>query len=285
MNSYPSYRYAYFLWFVLLGMLILYSIFHHLNFQVGPLGALWAKYTVRRRIIRTNQNPNSKLAGAGAGGGVPEKKAKTRKQRTFIWPSYAQVLSIGLMSVTVALFCVIGADYLAAGSGVWDLGTSFSKREVTSYLTKRADVVQVNYNIGKAWWTAGGRTGLIAIALFPLVILLVLKAPPFAIFSLRIFTHLFNDKLVLMHKWAGRLIWFITTIHVVLWTIQLFISERGNGSTRSVWFYMWGFSRFRWATVAYAAMTGMVVTSTKWFRQKQFEVSRTHWYKSGHRAD
>jgi hypothetical protein len=200
-----------------------------------------------------------------AGGGIPGAKAKARQQRSWIWPSNAQVISIALMSVVIAVFCLIGNDYLAANSGTWDLGTSFQRRAVPP-------VQKANYNIGKTWWTAGGRFGLIAFAMFPLVILFALKAPPFAIFSLRVFTHLFSDKLALMHRWAGRLIWLITTIHVVLWTVQLFKDQRGNGSNRAVWFFMFMYSKFIWAIVGYAAMTAMVATSIKWVRQKYFEV-------------
>ena len=78
-----------------------------------------------------------------------------------------------------------------------------------------------HYTIHKAWWTVAGRTGLVTFALFPLCVLFALKAAPFAIFALPYTTQFSFDKLSTMHRWVGRLIWFLTFTHVVSWSIQL----------------------------------------------------------------
>lgn len=267
----PSYRYAYFLWFVLFALVLVYSLLHHLNFRIGVIGGLWGKYGMRRLVIRTKHAPSSSKGTPRLGSGVAAEKARFRRHRNWIWPSNAQIISVALMSISIAVFCVIGNDYLAADSGTWDLGTSFEKRMV---LAKRASasVTLPNYNIGKSWWTSGARFGLIAFAMFPLVVLLALKSAPFAVFSLRIFTHLFSDKLALLHQWSGRIIWLLTTVHVVLWTVQLFQDSRGNGSDRAAWFFMFLYDKFIWAIVGYAAMSALVLTSLKSFRQRHFEI-------------
>ncbi|KAJ9090746.1 hypothetical protein QFC21_007375, partial [Naganishia friedmannii] len=253
--SNPSYRYAYFLWFLLIAFAVLYAIFHHLNLQKGFLGAFWSKTMIRRKVLRAKRDQRS--------------NGNTwRKKRSTVLPSNAQILSIALVGVITALLCVIGADYIAADTGTWDLGTSFSKR----YLQKRAVTYATPlYNIDKEWWTSGARFGLIAFALFPLVVLLALKQPPAALLSIRQFTHLYADKLQLLHRWVGRFIWLLTAIHVALWSVRLFKDQRSATDTRSVWMVIWIYAKFQWAVVGFVAMTALIVLSMSWVRKRAYE--------------
>lgn len=189
-------------------------------------------------------------------------KSKSRASR--ILPSNAQMVSVLLLCASTILFCFLGNDYLAPGTSIWDVKAAFEKRDALQ---------SPDYHINKGLWTTSDRLGDIAFAMFPLVILFVLKTPPFAIFSIKWFTQLFSDKLGLLHRWLGRLIWIITTIHVVLWAVKLGRDPMGNGSPGSVLSYMPLISRFRWALVGYISMTLLVSTSLKWVRQKHFEVS------------
>ncbi|KAI5452321.1 hypothetical protein NCC49_000884 [Naganishia albida] len=253
--SNPSYRYAYFLWFILLAFTVLYAIFHHLNLQTGFMGAFWNRVMMRRMVFRKKRDQKVSTSG--------------RKKRPLILPSNAQVLSIALVGVLGAVLCVIGADYIAADTGTWDLGTSFSKRG----LVKRAATTYATplYNIDKEWWTSGARFGLIAFALFPLVVVLALKQPPAAILSIRQFTHLYADKLQLLHRWVGRLIWLLTALHVALWSVRLFKDQRSPTDTRSVWMVIWIYDKFQWAVVGFVAMTGLIVLSTNFVRKRAYE--------------
>ncbi|KAJ9110493.1 hypothetical protein QFC19_001619 [Naganishia cerealis] len=253
--SNPSYRYAYFLWFLLIAFAVLYAIFHHLNLQGGYLGALWNKAMIRRKVLRAKRDQKATTSPG-------------RKKRSHVLPSNAQVFSIALVGLVTALLCVIGADYIAANTGTWDLGTSFSKR----YFQKRATTYATPlYNIDKEWWTSGARFGLIAFALFPLVVVLALKQPPAAILSIRQFTHLYADKLQLLHRWVGRFIWLLTAIHVALWSVRLFKDQRSATDTRSVWMVIWIYDKFQWAVVGFVAMTALIVLSTSWVRKRAYE--------------
>lgn len=257
-SSNPSYRYAYFLWFLLIGFAVVYAILHHLNLQTGFMGAFWNRLMIRRIVFRKKR----------------EQKAPSpsgRKKRPLILPSNAQVLSIALVGVLSAVLCVIGADYIAADTGTWDLGTSFSKRGIT----RRAATTYATplYNIDKEWWTSGARFGLIAFALFPLVVVLALKQPPAAILSIRQFTHLYADKLQLLHRWVGRIIWLLTALHVALWSVRLFKDQRSTTDTRSVWVVIWIYDKFQWAVVGFVAMTALIVLSMDFVRKRAYEVS------------
>ena len=87
--------------------------------------------------------------------------------------------------------------------------------------TAGPDYITPQYTINKAWWTAGGRTGLIAFALLPLCVLFALKAPPFAIFAIPFMVQLHFDKLASLHRWSGRFIWLVCAAHVATWMVQL----------------------------------------------------------------
>lgn len=43
------------------------------------------------------------------------------------------------------------------------------------------------------------------------------------IFATPFFTNLSVDKTAFWHKWMGRLIWVLSTVHTGLWTKQLFM--------------------------------------------------------------
>lgn len=144
-------------------------------------------------------------------------------------------------------------------------------------LAKRATaptvVLSPSYTIEKAWWTSGSRNGLVAFCLFPLTVLFALKAPPFAVFSLSIFTNMFFDTLTLLHKWSGRLVWFVTALHVALWTVQLVKDKRGDTTNRTVFEVVWIYDKFIWGVVSFAALTALTVFSLAPIRKRFYEVS------------
>ncbi|KAG8847443.1 hypothetical protein FRB91_011760, partial [Serendipita sp. 411] len=144
-------------------------------------------------------------------------------------------------------------------------------QQVASTATTRAP----EYTIPKAWWTIGGRTGIIAFSLFPLVVLFSLKAPPFAVFAIPFLIQVHFDKLARLHRWTGRLIWIITTIHVVTWGIQLFRDKRGNSNWEyrdsPAWLFVWQYPLFIEGVIAYVALTALCVLSIDSFRVKYYE--------------
>ncbi|WWD19765.1 hypothetical protein CI109_104229 [Kwoniella shandongensis] len=172
-------------------------------------------------------------------------------------PSNSLLVVIAIIVIVSCVLALLGADYIRPSSSILDFSSSFRKRYVA-------------YTINKAFWTSGSRFGYMAFALIPLVILFALKAPPFAVFAIRPFTHLFADKLALFHRASAWLVWGFTTIHVVLWTIQLFQDQR-NG--RAVWFLLWTSPRLIFGVIAYAAMTAVMALSLKSIRQRGYEIN------------
>jgi hypothetical protein len=80
-----------------------------------------------------------------------------------------------------------------------------------------------NYTIDKNWWASANRVGLIGYALLPLSVALALKQWPMNIFATPFFTNIHIDKTAFWHRWIGRIVWIISTVHAALWTKQLYI--------------------------------------------------------------
>lgn len=89
-----------------------------------------------------------------------------------------------------------------------------------------------------------------AFALFPLCVTAILKAPPFALFSLRFPAHVYSDKLAWLHRWSGRFIYILTVAHAGLWSVQLARDTRvGIGGGGIAWLYAFNYDKFIFAIV------------------------------------
>ncbi|KAI0374981.1 hypothetical protein BV20DRAFT_961222 [Pilatotrama ljubarskyi] len=253
--------YSYILWIALAAVLLCCSLFHHLHLRGGYLGALWAKWAIRRRTWRKKHS----LAVAKANG--------QPHRQPYSLPSNAQIFTLAAVVVCSLLLAFIGPDYLAPGSTLWSLSkfpsatTTYAKR---TYQMSQFTQFQPQYTISKAWWTSGNRTGLIAFALFPLCILFALKSPPFAIFSLPFLVQLYCDKLLWLHKWTARLIYLLTLLHVVLWSVQLTI-ERRPDTGKIAYTYAWQYEKFLYAWIAFGCMTLLFALSIAPLRRAHYE--------------
>jgi hypothetical protein len=168
------------------------------------------------------------------------------------------MLSLVLLFVIPLALCVVGPDYISPYTDLWDLAHNVTARGLNDHyvqldlqsraVASTATTRSPEYTIPKAWWTAGGRTGIMAFALFPLVTLFALKAPPFAVFAIPFLIQVHFDKLARLHRWTGRLIWFITTVHVLTWGVQLGRDKRGSGNRlypdAPAWQFVWQYPLF-----------------------------------------
>ena len=247
--STASYRYSFLLWIVIVLFVLIFALLHWTGRRGGFIGAAWTKWAVRRRTWR-KKHTLEKL-----------RKQGKKHQQPFALPSNAQLLSLFFLFIIPLVLCVWGPDYIASGTKLWDLH-NLTRRDIDPRFdlvlfdlhrrgppsASTATTRNPEYTIAKAWWTAGGRTGTIAFALVPLVILFSLKAPPFAVFATPFLVQIHFDKLARLHRWLGRLLWFITTAHVVTWGIQLFNDTRGSSgrdnADKPVWYYVWMYPLF-----------------------------------------
>lgn len=244
------------LWIVIALLACIYALFHHVRYSGGFLGAAFSRWTVRKKRV------SGRAKKSTAPGGFSAPSETTRKSHHSKYSNGALLVS-AIFIIFPLVLCVVGADYIPPSSSIF----AFAKRAAG------ATASAPNHLINKSFWTAGGRFGLIAFALMPLVVLFALKSPPIAIFSIRPFTHLFADKLAALHRTAAWLVWVITTVHVALWTVQLFQDTRGDGSGRKVWFVVWLKYRFIFGAVAYFCFTAVMVLSLRPIRKHQYEVS------------
>lgn len=274
--SVPSHRYIYVLWIVLVGVLLLVSALHHAGIgDRSYLGAAWNKFAVKHRVIKLGKRQERRLAdglapvtAAGTGGySYPPKSAaqlrpqQPPKRKVFTFPSIARMLALFVFIAVPICLTLIGADYISPTVSMFNVTASFptdasiassgimQKRSVQfglgSYPTVTTNVPQYTLPY-RDWWTAGDRTGEIANALTPLVVIFALKQVPFAVLSLQLFGGYAFDRLSFLHKWGGRIVWLFAAVHVGTWSVQLKIDKRYTGSLWQVAFTQ---PRFRWGFV------------------------------------
>jgi hypothetical protein len=231
MLSVPSRRYAYLLWAVIGLIFIGLSLSHVLGARGGVLGAYWSKFALRRRAWKTGPRP--------------------RRRTLLLFPSNGQIVALTLLFACIAAASCVGPDYIIPTASTFDLSrrSFFTLKWDPSLFVSYAP----QYTIQKAWWTAGGRVGMIAFSLFPLCVLFALKAPPFAIFSIPHLVHLSFDKLSRLHRWTGWLIWILSALHVAFWSVELWNDRRPNvfadsqAEEQRLYGYAWSYYRFIFA--------------------------------------
>lgn len=224
--------------------------------------AVWHKWALRRPalfrrkapIVRSNINrdPNNPDATQKVARSTVSPHSAWWKPKFSPLPFHGEMAALLLLAIGIVLASVLGADYIKPTTTTFDL--SHSKRDdivpfaATDISRRDYTIVPATppgYTISKAWWTAGGRTGLIAFALFPLCVTAALKSPPFAIFSLRFPTQTYSDKLTWLHRWTGRFIYILTVAHVALWSVQLARDRRvGINGGGIVWVYAFSYPKF-----------------------------------------
>ncbi|KZO95850.1 hypothetical protein CALVIDRAFT_598906 [Calocera viscosa TUFC12733] len=246
--SSASYRYAYLMWIVILFFGLLFAFLHWTGFRGGPIGAAFDKWAYRRRTWRKKHAMRT----------VPY------RQPTAL-PSNAQLLALVILLIGPIALSFVGADYIKPGTPLWDLTESLADPATAPAATAP------QYTIEKAWWTSGDRLGLIAFALFPLSVLLALKAPPFALFALPVLTSLHFDKLTRLHKWCGRIIYLLTVGHVVTWVIQLAKDKQDGVSNKSALSFVLLYQNFIYAIIAFACFTLLILLSLGPIRERFYE--------------
>ncbi|KAG2111597.1 uncharacterized protein F5147DRAFT_92393 [Suillus discolor] len=260
--SIPSRRYSFLIWIVVVLFFLAFAILHWTGSRGGFLGAHWTKWTLRRRTWRKKYNIAFAL-----------KNDHSHRQPNSL-PSNAQLLCLALLLGGSLALAFVGPDYISPTLKVWQVRRDipFVEPQRRNFIPNIAPYLplQPQYTIDKAWWTSSARTGQIAFALLPLCVLFALKAPPFAIFAIPFMIQFFFDKLAWLHRWTGRLIWFLTSIHVAFWSVQL--AQDHNPSTgRVAYVYAFSYMPFIFGWVAFALLTSIIVLSMNSIRRNFYE--------------
>lgn len=241
MLSVPSRRYSFLLWIAVVLVFLVFALLHWTGSKGGVVGAYWSKWSVRRRTW-------------GKWETVTRRGQKIRKQPILL-PSNAQLLCLGVLFTAAFLLSFLGPDYINPRTHVWDIAARSLEARKLKWDPTAFVGYAPQYTISKAWWTIGGRTGMIAFALLPLCVLFALKAPPFALFALPFMIQIHFDKLAWLHRWSGRLIYFLTVVHVATWCVQLWHDRKTSAfvdnkhPNKRAFMYAWQFERFIFAWI------------------------------------
>lgn len=230
MLSVPSRRYSYYLWFAVAFVVLVFAVLHWTRARGGFIGACWSRWALRRATWKKSR----------------ARKGEAHQPRRSM-PSNAQLFAITVIFAVAACLSCVGPDYVRPTESTWGVSRRWDPLQFVGYAPQ--------YTIQKAWWTAGGRTGLIAFALFPLCVLFALKAPPFALFALPYTIQLHFDKLAFLHRWTARIIWLLSTLHVIFWSLQLLRDRKTSpfvdkkDENRIAYAYAWSYTRFIFAWI------------------------------------
>ncbi|CAO1614291.1 unnamed protein product [Parajaminaea phylloscopi] len=162
MLSYPSHRYAYLMWFVIVGSLLLFSALHHLG--IGDktwVGAYWTKFAPKSRIVKVGKKPDPLLdkaesrsgkasaqqphhTGPQDGGpkhmyppqGATGLSATTQPKRgvlpslprrryIYTFPSFGSIILVAVMIAVPVTLALVGADYVRPSASMFDLRASW----------------------------------------------------------------------------------------------------------------------------------------------------------------
>ncbi|KAG6370098.1 hypothetical protein JVT61DRAFT_12504 [Boletus reticuloceps] len=232
-------------------------LLHWTGSRGGFLGAIWSKWCLRRRTWRKNHALD-----------LAQHRNQFHRQPTSL-PSNVQLLSLTVLVLVSLALAFVGPDYLDPSLKVWQIQARAASPSQL-YDTSTYEPYMPQHTISKSLWSSSARVGQIAFALFPLCVLFALKAPPFAIFAIPFMIQLYFDKLAWLHKWAGRLIWLLVSIHVALWSIQL--AKDVNPSTgRVAYSYAWSYMPFIYGWIAFALLTLIILLSLHPVRRRFYE--------------
>lgn len=224
-----------------------YALAHHFRLSGGVIGAYYNKWGMKRHTVRYGP---------------------VKSGRSFILPSNSYLLTMFAIGLTIILLATVGPDHPSADKGIFQYKRAWDQMmtEINDVnITKSVEHEHVN----KSLWSAGNRFGFMAFACMPLIVLMALKSGPFGLFTLPFFTSLHWDKIGSFHRAGGWLVWWLVTIHVILWTNQLF---KDHYDGRAMWFGMLIATRFRSAIFAYFCMTAAMFTSLRWIRNRVYEL-------------
>lgn len=257
MLSHASWAYAYLVW-ILIGTIYLTCTFARwAGLNNTYVAALWNSWALRRRTWRKKHTLALAL------------RQDQEHRQPLSLPPNAHILAAILLYIGAFLISFVGPDYMAPGSYFWNV-KDFPTLHARSFNLADFYYLQPKFTITKMWYTSSNRTGLIAFALFPLTVLFALKAPPFAIFAIPQFTHICFDKLAFMHRWCAFLVWLLTTLHVVLWCVQLAIDHK---SGHNGFHYAWLYTKFRYAwtvSLVILSLAEQIVISCVYFNRRTF---------------
>ncbi|KAG2753223.1 hypothetical protein P692DRAFT_20723005 [Suillus brevipes Sb2] len=258
--SVPSRRYSFLIWIVVVFFFLAFAILHWTGSRGGYVGAHWTKWTLRRRTWRKKHNIALAL-----------KRNDSHRQPSSL-PSNAQLLCLTLLLGGSLALAFVGPDYISPTLKVWQVRRDITEPQRRGFIPNIAPYLplQPQYTIDKAWWTSSARVGQIAFALFPLCVLFALKAPPFAIFAIPFMIQFFFDKLAWLHRWTGRLIWFLTSIHIALWSVQL-VRDHKPSTGRVAYVYAFSYMPFVFGWIAFALLTSIIVLSMNSIRRNFYE--------------
>ncbi len=270
--SQPTWRYAYCLYVLTFGVLVVWSILSQLG-KSSSISACFRKLAIRRLTFSGWSRP---AKATPTGDKPPARRIKWAS------PTVAQLIVVlGFVGVACAL-TFSGDDYIDPNECVFG-GTCEQQFSNTPQSNQAASgalsngwaaftdplLSASNVAIHQTVWTAAARMGLMSYALLPLCVTLALKQWPFNVWATPFLTNYGFDKTAILHRWSGRIIWLGSTGHVAAWFVQLARDKDPYG--RAVFYDVWSYYRFCAGMAAYVLLCVLTLFSFSWFRNRYYE--------------
>lgn len=101
--SFPSWRYAYIFWFVLIFLFGVWTIMHQLHWRAGFIGAAYRKYGMRK--VTFGKKPPPRSAGTNAA-------PPTKRRRNWTSMTISQLVGLVLLVAFTFVMCYVGPDFI-----------------------------------------------------------------------------------------------------------------------------------------------------------------------------
>lgn len=167
MLSYSSHRYAYLMWFVIAGCILIFSALYHLG--IGDktwVGAYWTKFAPKSRIVKFGKKapPNATLSRSFSQS--TEKKGRlpvpqddphaqhsyppkspsqlasaprrtnsipAPRRHIYTFPSFGRMILVSIMLAVPLILSLVGADYIRPSASMFDMSASWPSADDARY--------------------------------------------------------------------------------------------------------------------------------------------------------
>lgn len=108
--SFPSWRYAYIFWFVLIFLFAVWTVMHQLHWRGGFIGAAYRKYAMRK--VTFGKKPPARSSTSTNAGTTTTASTPAKRRRNWTSMTISQILGLVLLVAFTFIMCYVGPDFI-----------------------------------------------------------------------------------------------------------------------------------------------------------------------------